>query len=124
MQIIDANIVLRYVLDDHEELSKKARDIIDNNFVEIPIEVLCEVIYVLTSVYNVGRNDINTELHKFFERTLCALPHREAVLKGLVAFAESNLDFVDCLLAGYQSIEGAEIYTFDKKLQNYLKRLQ
>jgi predicted nucleic acid-binding protein len=39
MQKIDANIILRYVLDDHE-LSVKAREIIDQHIVEVPIEVL------------------------------------------------------------------------------------
>jgi hypothetical protein len=27
---------------------------------------------------------------------------------------------VDCILAGYCDIEGAEVYTFDKKLQKLL----
>ena len=31
MKIVDANIILRYLLDDHEELSNKATEIIENN---------------------------------------------------------------------------------------------
>ena len=34
-------------MNDHEENSSKAKEIIDLNIVEIPIEVLCEVVYVL-----------------------------------------------------------------------------
>jgi len=33
MKKIDANVVLRYVLNDHPELSSKAREIIDRNIV-------------------------------------------------------------------------------------------
>jgi predicted nucleic-acid-binding protein len=43
MRIIDANVVLRYLLNDHEEYSPKARQIIENETVEVPIEVLCIV---------------------------------------------------------------------------------
>jgi len=66
MQKIDANIILRYVLNDHPELSPKAREIIDMHIVEVPIEVLCEVIYVLAGHYKIDRKSISTELQRFF----------------------------------------------------------
>jgi predicted nucleic-acid-binding protein len=50
MQKIDANIVLRYVLNDHAVLSLKAKEIIDNHVVEVPVEVICEVVYVLKMI--------------------------------------------------------------------------
>jgi len=123
MQIIDANIILRYVLNDHEELSPKARQIIDENVTVVPIEVLCEVVYVLSSFYKVERKIIGTELCSFFENTACELPHREAVLMGLELFSERKLDFVDCILAAYKSVDKAKVYTFDIKLQKLLEAL-
>jgi len=36
MPKIDANIVLRYLLNDHAERSPKAKEIIDQNIVEVP----------------------------------------------------------------------------------------
>ena len=42
MPITDANIILRYILNDHEILSAKAAEIIENNRVNLPIEVACE----------------------------------------------------------------------------------
>jgi len=121
MQIVDANIVLRYILGDHAELSPKARSIIDEQIVVVPLEVLCEVVHVLSRVYEVNRKDIGSELRVFMENTRCELPHRGVVLKGLELFAENNLDFVDCLLAGYGSVEEAVILTFDRKLQKLLE---
>ena len=120
MPIVDANILLRYILGDHEELSLKARQIIDENAVEVPVEVLCEVVFVLSSVYKVGREKIGSELLDFFENTECELYRREAVLKGLEIFSKNNLDFVDCILAGYKNIYGAEVFTFDKKLIKFM----
>ena len=55
MQKIDANVLLRYVLNDHIELSPKARETIDQNVVEVPIEVLSEVVYVLSGHYEIDR---------------------------------------------------------------------
>ncbi|MDR1247236.1 MAG: PIN domain-containing protein [Clostridiales Family XIII bacterium] len=122
MRIIDANVVLRYLLNDHEEYSPKARQIIENETVEVPIEVLCEVVFVLSGVYKIDRNKIGTKLRTFFETTKCDLPHRVAVLKGLELFSDNNLDFVDCILAGYKRIEEVEIHTFDKKLLRLLNQ--
>jgi predicted nucleic-acid-binding protein len=123
MKKIDANIILRYVLDDHEVLSPKAKEIIDKHIVEVPIEALCEVVYVLHGHYEVDRASISTELRGFFEKTSCLLSHREAVLKGLEYFGQTKLDFVDCILAGYAEIEHDEIYTFDDKLQKFIFKL-
>ena len=120
MKKIDANVVLRYVLNDHPELSSKAREIIDRNIVEVPIEVLCEVVYVLAGYYGIDRKSISTELQRFFEQTQCVLFHREAILRGLEYFGQKSLDFVDCVLAGYAEVENDEIFTFDDKLKNLI----
>lgn len=47
MSLVDANVVLRYLLDDHEELSARAAEILENHSVTLPMEVGCEVVYVL-----------------------------------------------------------------------------
>jgi predicted nucleic-acid-binding protein len=122
MRIVDANVILRYLLSDHEELSDQATQIIDNNQIDIPIEVLSEVVYVLESVYKTDRNDICIELTNFLSDTNTILPHREAVLLGLQHYAARKLDFVDCVLAGYAETENAEIHTFDKDLKKLLDR--
>jgi predicted nucleic-acid-binding protein len=86
MQRIDANVLLRYLLNDHAKLSSKAKEIIEQQTVDVPIEVLCEVVYVLFGYYKIDRQTISTELKHFFEQTRCTLSHREAVLRGLEYF--------------------------------------
>jgi len=124
MQKVDANVILRYILNDHEELSPQAKEIIEKNIVEVPIEVLCEVIYVLTGYYKIDRQNVSTELKRFFEQTQCTLPHQEAILKAIEYFGKNTLDFVDCILAGYAEVEKDKIYTFDVKLQKLLGRIR
>ena len=115
--------MLRYILGDHKEMSLKARQIIDNQVVNVPIEVLCEVVYVLSKVYNIERAEISAAINNFFENTESEIYQRDAVLKGIMLYSEKNLDFVDCILAGYKIVAGAEIYTFDQKLVNLLNQL-
>jgi predicted nucleic-acid-binding protein len=117
---IDANVILRYILKDHAELSPKAKNLISENIVETPIEVLCEVVFVLTRIYGIARKDIADTLLDFYENTNCILPHREAVIKGIEYFSSQNLDFVDCILAGYYEAENTTIQTFDTKLEKLL----
>jgi predicted nucleic-acid-binding protein len=124
MQKIDANVILRYILNDHEEFSPQAKEIIDKHIVEVPIEVLCEVIYVLTGHYKIDRQNVSTELKRFFEQTQCTLPHQEAILQALEYFGENTLDFVDCVLAGYAKIEKDKIHTFDVKLQKLIEKVK
>ena len=124
MPRIDANILLRYVLNDHAELSVKAKEIVDQNVVEVPIEVLCEVIYVLTGHYEIDRQNVCMEITRFFDQTQCILSHRKVVLRGLENFGKLSLDFVDCILAAYSEIEEDEIYTFDDKLQKLIIKIK
>jgi predicted nucleic-acid-binding protein len=54
MQIIDANIILRYLLKDNPVLFNKAAGIIEGNKeIFIPNEVVAETVYVLEKVYGV-----------------------------------------------------------------------
>ena len=121
MPKVDANVLLRYVLKDHPELSSKAREIIDLNTVEIPVEVLAEVIYILTGYYEIDRQSASVELKHFFEQTQCILFNRGVVLQGLEYFGTTSLDFVDCILAGYAKVEKDEIYTFDNNLKKLIR---
>jgi len=123
MQIVDANVVLRYVLNDNKELSTKAREIIEKNLIEIPIEVLCEVIYVLSKIYKTERKDIVDVLYGLFEESTCILTNKQVVLKGLEFYAQTKLDFVDCVLVAYKFIDDEHIiYTFDDKMKKFIKQ--
>ena len=117
MPVFDANVVLRYLLNDHPEMSSMARDMVLAGGAVTP-EVLAEVVYVLKGVYRVERTDIAKALATFVLETETS--NKEAVLYALRLFGKTSLDFVDCLLAGYHHIMGLEIKTFDKKLQKVL----
>ena len=124
MRIVDANIILRYLLADSEVLSEQAAQIIDDNQTDIPIEVLCEVVYVLEKVYKVDRKEICEELTAFIDNSNTLVPYYNAVMSGLRFYAESKLDFVDSILAGYVRTENAEVFTFDKDLKKLIEQIE
>ena len=117
MPILDANVILRYLLHDIPDMADEARDVIISG-AATTIEVLSEVVYVLKGVYGAERQQISETMESFMQEI--TVPHKTALQFAFRLYGKSNLDFVDCVLAGYHYMENAEILTFDKKLQNVL----
>ena len=62
--ILDANTVLRFLLQDNEEQFRQIKTIIQRKNCYVTLEVLAEVCYVLEGVYQVTREDISNIFHK------------------------------------------------------------
>jgi predicted nucleic-acid-binding protein len=108
------------VLEDIPDMSSEALDVFLHNEIVIPIEVLAEVVYVLNKYYKIPREDIEFEL-----RGLVSVIKNTEDIKimqsALEMFSETKFDFVDCVLFYRQKYQGFEVFTFDKKLKNYIK---
>lgn len=121
MKIVDANIILRYLLNDHDELSAKATTIIEDNDVLLPNEVVAEVVYVLEKVYNVKNDEICDTLLDLFKCGNVTVDDIEVLEEALLLFSRRRLDFVDTLLYAYHKVNGHQVFTFDKKLNKLLE---
>ena len=122
--LIDANVILRYLLDDHEELSPKAAQIIEEREALLLPEVACEVVYVLQKVYKVGRPEIQEHLSALIVSQLVRVEQAEVLLKALACYAATSLDFVDALLWAHHAVDHDEVLTFDRQLGKHLARTQ
>jgi predicted nucleic-acid-binding protein len=122
MTVIDANIVLRYLLDDHPVLSPKAATIIEQQSVTLPMEAACEVVYVLQKVYSVSRPQIQNSLSDLLDQQLVFIEKPELFLKALECYGTTTFDIVDALLWAYHVIEKHVVLTFDEKLQKYISK--
>lgn len=120
MVMLDTNMILRYLLDDNEEMASVAEQIILEENVQVSIEIMAEVIYVLKGVYSVDRQKIGEKLLDFLNEVSATEP--EILKLGIKTYAEHNLDFPDCVLYAYNRVKGYEIKTFDKKLNKFLKQ--
>ena len=116
--MLDANMVLRYLLNDNPIMYEKAKQLLKQDNVWVTFEVIAEVVYVLRKVYSTERQIVSNKVREFAGLVEC----RESDVLNLAidTYAVKNLDFVDCVLYAYNKIDGFEIATFDKKLLQLL----
>ena len=120
MKLIDANILIRYLLNDHPEMSAKAKEIMLNNTILVLTQVIAEVVYVLSGVYSIDRIDIANALRKVSSIPNVSFENINVVLLAIDEYGNNNLDFVDELLYAHHQIHGYPVETFDKKLNRKL----
>lgn len=120
MVMLDANMILRYLLNDNEKMASEAEYIINNENVWVSIEIIAEVVYVLKGVYSAERREIRDSLLDFLTEVDTVEP--EVLRLGIETYAKYNLDFPDCILYAYHQVKGYEIRTFDKRLNKLLKQ--
>ena len=114
MIIFDANMILRYLLDDDQIMSEKAEEYLNTSRVRVTIEVIAEVVYVLKGVYKLERKEISQILKDFLNLVDCQ--EKEVLNQALDTYSDHNLDFIDSGLFAYNRVKNIEIATFDKKL--------
>ena len=114
MVMLDANMILRYLLNDNKEMADKAEEYLNNSIVSVTIEVIAEVIYVLKGVYSMQRQEIADTVSEFLNLVSCR--DMDVLKTAIETYGEKNLDFVDCVLYGYHKEQSIEIATFDGKL--------
>lgn len=119
--LLDANAVLRYLLEDSEEQAAEAERAIATG-AEVTIEVLAECVYVLSGIYGVSRSMIVESLVLLLDEVTCARGKVAAAALGL--YSGGSFDFVDCVLAAEHGVAGREVLTFDKKLRKLLTKVE
>lgn len=120
MVYADANIIVRYIINDDETMANKAESVINDGSLFVLPEVFAEVVYVLTKVYGIDRISVADTMKELLSFVSTSIP--SVMQKSFENYRETKLDFVDCILAAYKLVEGKEILTFDKKLINFITR--
>ena len=121
MELVDANIILRYLLNDQPEQTSTAGDILENHQVKIPFEVVAEVVYVLSGVYRISREEISRGILLLLTLQNISTDNPKVLEKALELYARTGVDFVDALLCARHTVNGNTVHTFDRKLQNLMK---
>lgn len=123
MNIVDANIILRYLLQDAVQFLDQARDKIENHNIFIPNEVIAEVVYVLEKVYKVERPHILDSIQNLLTYKNIKTHDKNIIFEALRKYSEIKIDFVDALLFSYSKVGGHTVFTFDKKLNQLFDEL-
>ncbi|SFU95665.1 PIN domain-containing protein [Alicyclobacillus macrosporangiidus] len=117
---LDTNIILRYLLRDHEGMYHAAVNVFEQaehgEFVlYIEPMVLAECIYVLTGpVYVRNRSDVARALAEvlLLEGIMCE--DKDRLTESLTMYAEQNVDFTDAYLVCRSRDAEAGIVSFDR----------
>ena len=120
MKIADTNVVLRYILKDHPEFSPRAAELIEQQDIFLPTEIICELSYVLQKVYRMSKPEIRNVLQGLSDNGLIVVEKPIVLRHALEMYASRNLDIVDAYLCAYCALEKVDVLTFDEKLQKCL----
>ena len=120
--VIDANVILRYLLKDAPKLAAKARDIWqsveDQEAVAVCDPVtLAEVVFVMQSVYELPNEAISKALLGLLQPDEVVIAEKPRYLRALRLFAGPVPHFGDaCACAAAIEECDGRLYSFDRKL--------
>ena len=119
---LDANILLRYLLRDHSELSPRALSIIADNVCFVSRAALTEVVYTLESYYRTPRADVCRAFEALLGLDRVTVEDR-AVTERAAGWYRSGMDFGDAMIAA-SSHASMRIATFDRDFARLAKKLR
>ena len=116
--LIDTNVILRYLMADHEKFSPKAKAFMvkvsqEKTKAEIPAVVIVECVYVMEKFYRIPKHEIADTLSRILNFSGIVNPDKSEILEALIKYEASNADIVDCLLAA-SSAPDKVVVSFDK----------
>ena len=119
--LIDTNVILRYLLGDHAELSPKAEAFMTDvsegaKSAEILDVVIVECIYVMEKYYQIPKVEIVDKLSKILSFAGIVNSDRSEILNALLKYENSKIDIVDCILAA-KSSPAKVVVSFDRDMK-------
>ncbi len=119
--LIDANVIVRYLLGDHTELSPQGNSIFEQveqaeKQVIILDSVVMEAFFVLHKFYKLPKAEVLEDLKIILSFNGVINDDKFQVIEALNIVLYKNLDFVDALLCVKSRHYGFELLSFDRKL--------
>lgn len=121
-KLVDANVILRYLLRDDEALFKKASLLFEKvklgeERVIIPESILAECVCVLLKIYKVERQIIAENLKGLFLYKGVVNPDKKDLIDSLTLYEKTNFSIVDCILCARSTNSKTQLFTFDDELK-------
>lgn len=123
--VIDANVVIRFLLNDHVVLSPKAKIIFQkaqqgNIRIFLDEVIFAEIIWTLSSYYKIKKKDLVNQLEKLISQDWVINPRKKLIISTLNLYGTHNIDYIDCWIYSVSKSKGIKLETFDedfKKLE-------
>ena len=120
---LDTNVLARYLTEDDPPQARKASALIASTIARgercyVSAVVLCELTWVLRSVYDVSKADLLTTLDRLMATSQLQIGDKDIVREALAAFRKGRADFADYVIgAGNVDAGCARTATFDRRLR-------
>jgi predicted nucleic-acid-binding protein len=123
-RLIDTNLIIRYLVQDHEKHAKAAEtlfDACDRGDVVIVVlpAVLAECVFVLESFYEHPREDIASALGRLISSPGVEIDAAAIQLNALDRYRKTKVHFVDCVIAATAWAEKISIASFDQDFRKF-----
>jgi len=123
-RLIDTNLIVRYLVQDHETHAKaagrmfEACDRGDLVLVILPA-VLAECVFVLESFYERARAEIASALSRLISSPGIEIGDKAVHLDALDRYQGTKIHFVDCLIAAAAVSGNMPVATFDRDFRKF-----
>jgi predicted nucleic acid-binding protein len=122
--LVDTNVLLRYLMNDHPEHGESARKLIAKAgrgevALHVPFIAVVETIFTLQRFYQVAREDIGREFLKVLTAPGIKVAGPEWVLEAVEEYRTRNVSFGDACLAAEARTQGLPIASFDRGLDKF-----
>lgn len=121
INVLDTNVILRYLVADNEDQHKKSVDIfkkaeLGNLELLIKIVVIAEICFVLESFYKKSLDEIADTMEVFLSQKWLKVEDRKGLL-GMWVNYRNKLHFVDSYLLASAKENKYRILSFDKEIE-------
>jgi len=123
-RLVDTNLIIRYLVQDHEKHAKAAGKLFDACdrgdvvIVALPA-VLAECVFVLESFYEHPRGDIASALGRLISSPGVEISAVVTQLDALDRYRKTKVHFVDCLIAATAATENMPVASFDQDFRKF-----
>ena len=124
--VVDTNVILRYLLQDDEKLYQRARaffhrvrDGEESAF--FPDSVIAECTFVLEKSYGVARDEVAARLLELIAFRGVDAQNRALLRTALSLYRSRNVDFVDAVIAATARERAWRVFSFDRDLERLAK---
>ena len=123
MAVLDANVLIRLITQDHDDHSRRAYELFERielgqQPVFLPEGILVEVVQVLSSkrLFNRERRNIRDRLEPIIRMPQIEMDNKRTILRALDLYAElGRLSFPDALCVMHaQRFDDRAVITFDR----------
>ncbi len=117
VSLIDTNIIIRFLVGDHEEHLKIATEIfrqVENAEIEVEIldTVVMEALFVLIKFYKLPKSEVIADLKRLIALR-GVVGDKILLIETLNIIEDKNIDFVDALICAKSRLQGYGKLSFD-----------